>query len=72
MRCGRASRYRRGFWLTLKDATVVPDVAIQHGANGLDVYSVNQDNKAELHQVKVSQLTDGRSVMDAACRLGSR
>src|SRR6185437_12917426 len=37
---------------TLKDATVVPDDAIQHGTDGLYAYSVNQDNKAELHKVK--------------------
>jgi multidrug efflux system membrane fusion protein len=49
---------------TLKDATVVPDDAIQHGTDGLYVYSVNPDNKAELHKVKVSQSIDGRSVVD--------
>ncbi len=49
---------------TLKDATVVPDDAIQHGADGLYAYVVNQDNKAELHKVKVSQSIDGRSVVD--------
>ena len=49
---------------TLKDATVVPDDAIQHGTNGLYAYVVNQDNKAELRKVKVSQSIDGRSVID--------
>src|ERR1700676_2496014 len=49
---------------TLKDATVVPDDAIQHGNNGLYAYTVNQDNKAELRKVKVSQSIDGRSVVD--------
>jgi membrane fusion protein, multidrug efflux system len=49
---------------TLKDATVVPDDAIQHSTNGLYAYTVNQDNKAELHKVKVSQSIDGRSVVD--------
>jgi multidrug efflux system membrane fusion protein len=49
---------------TLRDATVVPDDAIQHGTDGLYVYSVNPDNKAELHKVKVSQSIDGRSVVD--------
>jgi multidrug efflux system membrane fusion protein len=48
---------------TLKDATVVPDDAIQHGTDGLYVYAVNADNKAELHKVKVSQSIDGRSVI---------
>ncbi len=49
---------------TLKDATVVPDDAIQHGTDGLYAYAVNQDNKAELHKVKVSQSIDGRSVVE--------
>jgi multidrug efflux system membrane fusion protein len=49
---------------TLKDATVVPDDAIQHGTEGLYVYAVNPDNKAELRKVKVSQSIDGRSVVD--------
>src|ERR1700736_996680 len=40
---------------TLKDATVVPDDAIQHSTDGLYAYTVNPDNKAEVHKVKVSQ-----------------
>ena len=39
---------------TLKDATVVPDDAIQHSTDGLYAYSVDQNNKAVLHKVKVS------------------
>jgi membrane fusion protein, multidrug efflux system len=49
---------------TLKDATVVPDGAIQHSTDGLYAYVVNADNKAELHKVKVTQSIDGRSVVD--------
>jgi membrane fusion protein, multidrug efflux system len=49
---------------TLKDATVVPDEAIQHGTEGLYVYVVNPDNKAELRKVKVGTSIDGRSVVD--------
>jgi membrane fusion protein, multidrug efflux system len=49
---------------TLKDATVIPDDAIQHGTEGLYVFTVNQDNKAELRKVKVSQSIDGRSVVE--------
>ncbi len=49
---------------TLKDATVIPDDAIQHGSDGLYAYTVNQDNKAELRKLKVSQSIDGRSVVD--------
>src|SRR3954451_14012681 len=49
---------------TLKDATVVPDDAIQHSTDGLYAYVVNQENKAELRKVRVSQSIDGRSVVD--------
>jgi len=49
---------------TLKDATVVPDDAIQHSTDGLYAYIVNQDNKAEVRKVRVSQSIDGRSVVD--------
>jgi len=57
---------------TLKDATVVPDDAIQHGTNGLYAYTVNQDNKAELRKVKVSYSIDGRSVVDEGLLPGQR
>src|SRR5262245_61687337 len=57
---------------TLKDATVVPDDAIQHSTNGLYAYAVNQDNKAELRKVKVSQSIDGRSVVDDGLKPGER
>jgi membrane fusion protein, multidrug efflux system len=55
---------------TLKDATVAPDEAIQHGIDGLYAYTVNQDNKSELRKVKVSQSIDGRSVVDAGLSPG--
>jgi len=57
---------------TLKDATVAPDDAIQHGTDGLYAYVVNQDNKAELRKVKVSQSIDGRSVVDTGLSPGER
>src|ERR1700731_411689 len=57
---------------TLKDATVVPDDAIQHGTNGLYAYAVNQDNKADLRKVKVSQSIDGRSVVDTGLSPGEQ
>jgi multidrug efflux system membrane fusion protein len=49
---------------TLKDATVVPDDAVQHGADGLYAFTVNQDNKAEFHKITVTKSGDGRSVVD--------
>src|SRR6516225_3830873 len=57
---------------TLKDATVVPDDAIQHGTEGLYAYTVNQDNKAEVHKVRVSYSIDGRSVVDEGLTPGQR
>jgi membrane fusion protein, multidrug efflux system len=57
---------------TLKDATVVPDDAIQHGNDGLYAYVVNQESKAELRKVKVSQSIDGRSVVDEGLSPGQQ
>jgi multidrug efflux system membrane fusion protein len=57
---------------TLRDATVVPDDAIQHGSDGLYAYVVNQDNKAELRKIKVSQSVDGRSVVDSGLAPGEQ
>jgi membrane fusion protein, multidrug efflux system len=57
---------------TLKDATVVPDDAIQRGNEGLYAFTVNSDNKAELRKVKVSKSIDGRSVVDQGLSPGER
>jgi multidrug efflux system membrane fusion protein len=57
---------------TLKDATIVPDDAVQHGTSGLYAYVVNQDNKAELRKLKVSQSIDGRSVVDEGLSPGEQ
>ena len=57
---------------TLKDATVVPDDAVQHGTSGLYAYAVTADNKAELRKVKVSYSIDGRSVVDEGLKPGER
>ena len=57
---------------TLMDATVVPDDAIQHGVNGLYAYAVDQDNKAEPRQIKVSKSIDGHSVVDEGLTPGER
>ena len=57
---------------TLKDATVVPDDAVQRGAAGLYAFAVNSDNKAELRKIKVSKSIDGRSVVDEGLAPGER
>jgi len=57
---------------TLKDATVIPDDAVQHGTDGLYAFSVNQDNKAELHKIQVTRSIDGRSVVDSGLTPGQQ
>ncbi|MCP4616973.1 MAG: efflux RND transporter periplasmic adaptor subunit [Bradyrhizobium sp.] len=57
---------------TLKDATVVPDDAVQHSNDGLYAYTVNSDNKAELHTIKVTNSIDGRSVVDEGLSPGQQ
>jgi multidrug efflux system membrane fusion protein len=57
---------------TLKNATVVPDDAVQHGVDGLYAFVVNQDNKAELRKITVSQSIDGRSVVDKGLSPGQQ
>jgi multidrug efflux system membrane fusion protein len=57
---------------TLKDATVVPDDAVQHGTDGLYAFSVNQENKAELRTIKVGQSIDGRSVIESGLSPGQQ
>jgi len=48
---------------TIKDAVVVPDVAVQRSTDGLYAYTVDAANKAELHLIKVAYSIDGRSVI---------
>src|ERR1700716_364261 len=57
---------------TLKDATVVPDDAVQRGTEGLYAFAVNSDNKAELRKINVSKSSDGRSVVDQGLTPGER
>lgn len=57
---------------TLKDATIVPDDAVQHSTNGLYAYTVSQDNKAEVRKIKVSYSIDGRSVVDEGLSPGQQ
>jgi multidrug efflux system membrane fusion protein len=57
---------------TLKDATVIPDDAIQHGNDGLYAYSVNQDNKAEVQKIKATQSIDGRTVIESGLTPGQQ
>jgi membrane fusion protein, multidrug efflux system len=57
---------------TLKDATVIPDDAVQHGNDGLYAFTVNAENKAELRRIKVTKSIDGRSVVDEGLSPGEQ
>ena len=57
---------------TLKDATVIPDDAVQHGPNGLYAYAINKDSKAELRQIKVTRAIDGRTVVEQGLAPGEQ
>jgi multidrug efflux system membrane fusion protein len=49
---------------TQSDAVVAPDDAVKHGTDGLYAYAVNQDNKAELRNIKVGPSIDGQTVIE--------
>ncbi|UFZ04985.1 efflux RND transporter periplasmic adaptor subunit [Bradyrhizobium ontarionense] len=57
---------------TLKDATVVPDDAVQHSTSGLYSYTVSPDSKAELRKVKVGVSFDGRTVVEEGLTPGQQ
>src|SRR5256886_1865691 len=57
---------------TLKDATLIPDDAVQHGPDGLYAYTVGKENKAELRKIRVTRSTDGRSVVDEGLSPGDQ
>src|SRR5882757_3709011 len=57
---------------TLKDATVAPDEAVQHGTDGLYAFAVNADNKAELRKLKIANSVDGRTLIEDGLKPGER
>jgi multidrug efflux system membrane fusion protein len=57
---------------TLKVAVVIPDDAVQHGINGLYVFAVDQNNKAELQQVSIGASTNGRTVIEKGLTPGQK
>jgi membrane fusion protein, multidrug efflux system len=56
----------------LKDATVIPDNAVQRGPNGLYSFVVGDDNKVAVQAIKVSQSGDGESVVEQGLTPGQR
>ncbi len=57
---------------TLKDATVVPDDAVQHGTDGLYAFTVDKDSKAAMRKIKVTRSIDGRSVVEEGLSPGDQ
>ena len=57
---------------TLKDVVVVPDGAVQRGPNGLYVYVVSAQSRAQLRDVKVSRIEDGLALVDSGLTAGER
>jgi multidrug efflux system membrane fusion protein len=55
---------------TARDAVVVPDDAVQRGANGLYAYVVGADNKAELRPITIGPSTDGRTIVEKGLTAG--
>lgn len=55
---------------TVKHAVVVPDDAVQHGANGLYAYVVGSDNKAQLHQITTGASTNGETIVETGLAPG--
>ena len=57
---------------TLKDATVMPDDAVQHGADGLYVYVVAEGNKADVRKIKAGPSTDGKTLVENGLKVGDQ
>jgi multidrug efflux system membrane fusion protein len=57
---------------TLKDATVMPDDAVQHGNDGLYVFVVAADNKADVRKVKIGPSTDGKTLVENGVNAGEQ
>jgi multidrug efflux system membrane fusion protein len=57
---------------TLKNAVVVPDVAVQRGPDGLFVYVVGDDNKVEMHKAQAGVIEDGKAVINWGVAPGER
>jgi multidrug efflux system membrane fusion protein len=66
------SVYTRLLVNTLKNATVVPDDAIQHGADGLYVFVVANGNKADMRKVKIGSSTDGKTLVESGVNPGEQ
>lgn len=57
---------------TVRDATTVPADAVQRGQQGLYVYAVGDDGRAEARPVTVGPITDGVAVVEGGLAVGER
>lgn len=57
---------------TIKDATVIPDDAVQHGTDGLYVFVVAEGNKADVRKIKVGPSTDGKTLIENGLSAGDQ
>jgi len=57
---------------TVKDATVVPEDAVQHGPNGLFAFAVGEGDKAVVRPLKVRETGNGKSLIDSGLSPGDR
>ncbi len=57
---------------TVKDATVVPDTAVQHGNDGLFVYAVTNGNKAQVRKIKAGYSGEGRTLIEEGLSPGEQ
>lgn len=57
---------------TLKDAIVIPDDAVQHGNDGLYVFTVAEGNKADVRKIKIGPWTDGRTLVESGLSPGEQ
>jgi membrane fusion protein, multidrug efflux system len=56
----------------LSDALVVPEAAIQRGANGLFVFTIDDHNRAAMRSVAVSHQDQDQAVIDKGLNAGDR
>lgn len=57
---------------TVKDATVVPEDAVQHGPDGLFAFAVGEGNKAVVRPIKVRETGNGKSLIDSGLSPGEQ
>jgi membrane fusion protein, multidrug efflux system len=57
---------------TLPDVVVAPDTAVQRGPNGLYVYVITPDSKAELRTVRVGRIEGGLAQIEQGLSPGER